>query len=293
MILQPKDFVAKVLPDEFKSAKYSSFTRKLHRWGFMRHYRGPDAGAFFHKHFQKGRLDLVEKMSCYKPVQTSSGNTSSRKGSYSPPTLPEPAPINTGVSGEEPINSMSAPPMGDGTGAGNFGANNGTLGGGPQQIAMQQQNGMQQQGLGQMPFSLDGQHDLNAAIELEVARRLKERINAANAAALSRQTMLVMPQQQGGFDTRYIYPTQANAAMGQNAGGGFPNMMAAQNAMGGQGFPQQAGAGFGGAQGFKPMFDPAAMQQYGMFNDLSQQAGDAANNADASGDNNMQAPKAS
>jgi HSF-type DNA-binding len=39
-ILLPKVFCSKILPDHFKSAKYSSFTRKLHRWGFMRHYRG-------------------------------------------------------------------------------------------------------------------------------------------------------------------------------------------------------------------------------------------------------------
>jgi HSF-type DNA-binding len=65
-IEKPKLFTAEILPEHFKTAKYSSFTRKLHRWGFMRHYRGIEAGAFFHSDFQKGRIDLVEKMSCYK-----------------------------------------------------------------------------------------------------------------------------------------------------------------------------------------------------------------------------------
>merc|ERR1719162_60503 len=65
-ILKPKAFVAGVLPDEFKSAKYSSFTRKLHRWGFMRHYRGEEAGAFYHKDFQRDRLEMVEEMTCHK-----------------------------------------------------------------------------------------------------------------------------------------------------------------------------------------------------------------------------------
>lgn len=65
-ILKPKQFTNQVLPVEFKSAKFSSFTRKLHRWGFMRHYRGEDAGAYFRKDFQKGRVDLVEEMTCYK-----------------------------------------------------------------------------------------------------------------------------------------------------------------------------------------------------------------------------------
>jgi hypothetical protein len=30
------------------------------------HYRGEEAGAFPHKHFQKDRLELVEKMTCFK-----------------------------------------------------------------------------------------------------------------------------------------------------------------------------------------------------------------------------------
>ena len=65
MIHKPKLFATLVLPLEFKQAKHSSFTRKLHRWGFMRHYRGDEAGAFFHEDFQEGRLDMAEHMSCY------------------------------------------------------------------------------------------------------------------------------------------------------------------------------------------------------------------------------------
>lgn len=65
-IIRPKSFVTEILPGFFKSSKYSSFTRKLHRWGFQRHLRGEDAGAFFHKHFIRGRLDLVDKMTCHK-----------------------------------------------------------------------------------------------------------------------------------------------------------------------------------------------------------------------------------
>lgn len=70
-IVRPKAFVAEILPGFFKSAKYSSFTRKLHRWGFQRHLRGEDAGAFFHKLFLRGRLDLVEKMTCHKLDESS------------------------------------------------------------------------------------------------------------------------------------------------------------------------------------------------------------------------------
>jgi len=71
-IRKPKLFAALVLPQEFKQAKQSSFTRKLHRWGFMRHYRGCDAGAYFHKDFQKGRLDLAERMTCFTGKATTS-----------------------------------------------------------------------------------------------------------------------------------------------------------------------------------------------------------------------------
>jgi hypothetical protein len=64
VIHKPKAFATDLLPTHFKSAKYSSFTRKLHRWGFVRHFQGGEAGAFFHDNFQKGRLDLAEAMTC-------------------------------------------------------------------------------------------------------------------------------------------------------------------------------------------------------------------------------------
>eukprot|EP00529_Nitzschia_sp_RCC80_P020810 CAMPEP_0113473170 /NCGR_PEP_ID=MMETSP0014_2-20120614/17903_1 /TAXON_ID=2857 /ORGANISM="Nitzschia sp." /LENGTH=396 /DNA_ID=CAMNT_0000365923 /DNA_START=532 /DNA_END=1722 /DNA_ORIENTATION=+ /assembly_acc=CAM_ASM_000159 len=72
VILKPKLFAEEILPEHFKSAKFSSFTRKLHRWGFMRHYRGEEAGAYYHDEFQRGRLDMVEKMSCHKAPPTGS-----------------------------------------------------------------------------------------------------------------------------------------------------------------------------------------------------------------------------
>ena len=71
VIHKPKVFATDVLPTHFKSAKYSSFTRKLHRWGFVRHFRGGESGAFYHADFAKGRLDLAEAMTCC-PQQPSS-----------------------------------------------------------------------------------------------------------------------------------------------------------------------------------------------------------------------------
>jgi hypothetical protein len=63
VIISPERFVDQVLPVYFKTAKYASFTRKLNRWGFVRLDDAVTGGEeFFHKYFQKSRLDLAEKM---------------------------------------------------------------------------------------------------------------------------------------------------------------------------------------------------------------------------------------
>mmetsp|Transcript_26295 Transcript_26295/g.73446 ORF Transcript_26295/g.73446 Transcript_26295/m.73446 type:complete len:428 (+) Transcript_26295:807-2090(+) len=110
-ILKPKDFVAEILPEHFKSAKYSSFTRKLHRWGFMRHYRGEEAGAFYHKDFQKDNLDLVEKMTCHKgePSKAAAAVGSSNK-----------RPANGPMPRNVPSSSSSAGNSSDGNGLDGF-----------------------------------------------------------------------------------------------------------------------------------------------------------------------------
>jgi HSF-type DNA-binding len=75
VIHKPKLFATDILPKHFKSAKYSSFTRKLHRWGFVRHFRGGESGAFFHDDFQKGRLDLAEAMTCCQQQKEAASKT--------------------------------------------------------------------------------------------------------------------------------------------------------------------------------------------------------------------------
>lgn len=157
-IIKPKAFAAEILPTHFKTAKYSSFTRKLHRWGFMRQYRGDEAGAFYHKDFQKGRLDLVEKMSCYKQPETKPA-----------------APVNPPQPSAVPNLAPRAPHH--------------------------------------MPAQPQAPVDLNAAIEMEVTRRLKERINAA---ALSRQLAMmqsVKQQQHQQRDPRFMGWEPQQAAM--------------------------------------------------------------------------------
>lgn len=65
VIFRKKAFEQKILPKYFhKSSKYSSFTRKLNRWGFVRVTRGPEIGAYYHRNFQRGGHRLVQQMSC-------------------------------------------------------------------------------------------------------------------------------------------------------------------------------------------------------------------------------------
>ena len=49
IILQKKKFASDVMPIYFKHSKFTSFTRKLNRWGFTRVSRGPETGSYYHK----------------------------------------------------------------------------------------------------------------------------------------------------------------------------------------------------------------------------------------------------
>jgi len=55
-------FVAKILPNYFKQSKWNSFARQLNLYGFMRVTSGPDAGAYYHELFLKGRSSLCLHM---------------------------------------------------------------------------------------------------------------------------------------------------------------------------------------------------------------------------------------
>lgn len=151
-IINSKRFTAEILPEYFKSAKYSSFTRKLHRWGFIRHYRGEEAGAFFHKNFQKARFDLVEKMTCCKqePPKSSMAIAAAAAAEPVPPqqiTTATHTPLLRPIA-QPPVLAAAAPAA---------------------------------------PVV-----GLDAAIEIEVARRVQERIDAA---ALRRFAMIRQEQQ--------------------------------------------------------------------------------------------------
>lgn len=63
MILDTTDFEEKVLPDIFKEAKFTSFQRKLYRWGFVKRVKSKYS-YYTHANFQKGNFALCRMMDC-------------------------------------------------------------------------------------------------------------------------------------------------------------------------------------------------------------------------------------
>lgn len=55
-------FASMILPRYFDGAKFTSFTRRLKRWNFVRVPRGPELGAYYNKDFVRGHLELVQTM---------------------------------------------------------------------------------------------------------------------------------------------------------------------------------------------------------------------------------------
>lgn len=80
VVVKPDEFVARVLNSVFKQAKYTSFVRKLHRWGFVRLTSGTGTDCFHHPLFNRNRRDLASKIS----VAAAAGKPKSEKA---PPSL--------------------------------------------------------------------------------------------------------------------------------------------------------------------------------------------------------------
>jgi hypothetical protein len=62
VVVNPDLFVDVILKQSFKGCKYTSFVRKLNRWGFSRLTSGAD--CFYHSLFQRERIDLCAQMLC-------------------------------------------------------------------------------------------------------------------------------------------------------------------------------------------------------------------------------------
>lgn len=59
---KPKIFAAEIMGVYFKQSKLTSFQRQLNLYGFRRITQGPDAGAYYHELFLRGRHQLCMRM---------------------------------------------------------------------------------------------------------------------------------------------------------------------------------------------------------------------------------------
>lgn len=89
VIVSPDLFVVEVLNYVFKEAKYASFVRKLHRWGFVRLTSGTGTDCFHHPLFNRNRREWAAKITCV-PVRETREKTKPRGGNGTdklPPSL--------------------------------------------------------------------------------------------------------------------------------------------------------------------------------------------------------------
>jgi hypothetical protein len=85
VIHRKKEFAAEILPRHFKKAvKFTSFTRKLSRWGFSRASRGPETGAYFHRLFRRDNPKLVDQM-----ASSSSGSSKYQSAPFQQQLFPD------------------------------------------------------------------------------------------------------------------------------------------------------------------------------------------------------------
>jgi hypothetical protein len=221
-VFRPKVFVQEVLPKEFKQAKFSSFTRKLHRWGFQRHLRGPHAGAFYHKDFQRGRPELIDNMKCTARSESYSTTTQSQpqaadiygydRGMYLQQFM------GVGAAGMPSMPGMQQQQQ-QAYGTSEYMAQ---LQRQQQQWELQLQQEQQflqahaapRESRGSMGGESTGgsivPESMDAAIEQEVSRRLHERIQAAN---MSRQALSAIQQQMQHQQQQQQMPQQMSQQM--------------------------------------------------------------------------------
>jgi hypothetical protein len=85
VIRNPDEFTRTVVPKFFKPTKFSSFTRKLYRWGFRQVNRGigPDDPIIFgNECFQRDNMELMSKMRSITAAGTRKHEQASVTGSF-------------------------------------------------------------------------------------------------------------------------------------------------------------------------------------------------------------------
>lgn len=76
LIMDKKRFAQEIIPRHFpQMVKFTSFTRKLARWGFQRIPRGPFIGSYYHASFIKGDRDKCFKINYYNKSEETQNNT--------------------------------------------------------------------------------------------------------------------------------------------------------------------------------------------------------------------------
>lgn len=83
-IHDPQRFCKDVMPNYFKQSRLSSFQRQLNLYGFTRITSGPDAGAYYHELFLKGRPALAIHMRRVGVASATSIQRSVRPSGHSP-----------------------------------------------------------------------------------------------------------------------------------------------------------------------------------------------------------------
>jgi hypothetical protein len=77
VIFRKKAFELKILPKHFhKQSKFSSFTRKLNRWSYVRVTSGPETGSYYNEFFRRDGHRLCMQMSCQSSTKFSGASTS-------------------------------------------------------------------------------------------------------------------------------------------------------------------------------------------------------------------------
>ena len=117
---KPEEFVNKVMPLYFRQSHYKSFQRQLNLWGFERVGRGPEVGAYYHRHFLKGQPSLCGFMTRQKIKGTGGNSSSNSSGTQSPqaaaqasrrsscPAVPSASVANQTNSAAQPFDPLSA-----------------------------------------------------------------------------------------------------------------------------------------------------------------------------------------
>lgn len=107
-VIQPKQFVEKVMPAYFKQTKLTSFQRQLNLYGFRRITKGNDVGCYYHELFLRGRPFLCQGIIRTKIKGV--GNWSKDKGFDSEPNfslMPPVPPLTAHKEGRGPKNGSS------------------------------------------------------------------------------------------------------------------------------------------------------------------------------------------